>query len=446
MRPYTVSEILQSAAVATGIGTVLDVTGMSVVAVQVTIAGSATITFEAALGSGTMTAIPATNLATGATATTATATGIYLVNCAALTRFQARISTWASGAVTAIALASSEAGGAVAGALGSAGTVITGPLGRKADALSVSVALSTEDVALFPAALVGGRLDVNVGAGGVLEVTGSAGSLNADAIASTDVSAYRWLSVQILGTWSGTITFQASNDNTNWVSTSLAGSASAGSGPVTSTTANGLFHGPVIGKYFRVRATSYSSGTATGTLEASVVPGALQSIGAIVAANGATAAGAADAGSPVKTGGKYNATPPTLTDGWRGDTQLDVSGSTRVAAQAAISGGATPYTNLDLGVTGQVVKASPGQLYAWYISNNAAAARFIKIYDKATAPTQADTPVMTLQLPAGAAANVALPTGLLFAAGISVRATTGVAVSDTGAPTTNDCVINLAYK
>lgn len=43
----------------------------------------------------------------------------------------------------------------------------------------------------------------------------------------------------------------------------------------------------------------------------------------LVAAGGTVASGATDSGNPVKTGGKYNATLPTLTDGQRGDVQLD---------------------------------------------------------------------------------------------------------------------------
>lgn len=38
---------------------------------------------------------------------------------------------------------------------------------------------------------------------------------------------------------------------------------------------------------------------------------------------GNSAAGATDSGAPVKVGGKYNSTLPTLTDGQRGDNQLD---------------------------------------------------------------------------------------------------------------------------
>ena len=103
--------------------------------------------------------------------------------------------------------------------------------------------------------------------GATVEQAGlSAGSLNADLVASTDVSAYRWLSLQILGTWTGTLTFQASNDNSNWTSLALqdpSGLVAAAS----TTTANKIVIGWVGFRYLRVRMTSYSSGTATGILE-----------------------------------------------------------------------------------------------------------------------------------------------------------------------------------
>lgn len=50
---------------------------------------------------------------------------------------------------------------------------------------------------------------------------------------------------------------------------------------------------------------------------------------------GNVGAGAADAGNPVKIGGKYNATPPTLSDGQRGDLQLDATGNVRIAVYPA---------------------------------------------------------------------------------------------------------------
>lgn len=48
---------------------------------------------------------------------------------------------------------------------------------------------------------------------------------------------------------------------------------------------------------------------------------------------GNVAAGAADAGSPVKAGGVFNTTQPTLATGQRGDLQLDVNGNLRTVPQ-----------------------------------------------------------------------------------------------------------------
>lgn len=45
---------------------------------------------------------------------------------------------------------------------------------------------------------------------------------------------------------------------------------------------------------------------------------------------GNVAAGTADAGNPVKVGGRYNTTSPTLTNGQRGDLQLDTNGNLEV--------------------------------------------------------------------------------------------------------------------
>ena len=64
-----------------------------------------------------------------------------------------------------------------------------------------------------------------------------------------------------------------------------------------------------------------------------------------VQVNGGNAAsGASDAGNPVKVGGRYNATPPTLGDGQRGDAQLGSRGSLSVQLKVADSGSAISST------------------------------------------------------------------------------------------------------
>lgn len=109
----------------------------------------------------------------------------------------------------------------------------------------------------------------------------SAGSLNADLVPSTDVSAYKWLSIHInTNAYSGTLSFQGSNDNSNWLNVL---GTSPNSGGITSTTSstNILYSIPVVFRYFRIRMTSYTSGTAQGTLELYTTPSALPSAQAV---------------------------------------------------------------------------------------------------------------------------------------------------------------------
>ena len=120
--------------------------------------------------------------------------------------------------------------------------------------------------------------------------------------------------------------------------------------------------------------------------------------------------------------------------------------ATPVKVQPQTSGGWSVYRTLDGQPTGVSVKASVGQLGGWFLSNNNAAVRYVKLYDKATAPASTDTPLLTLLLPANSAANLLAVPGIDFAAGIGIRVTTGVADSDTGAPSANDVVVNLFYK
>lgn len=97
------------------------------------------------------------------------------------------------------------------------------------------------------------------------------------------------------------------------------------------------------------------------------------------------------------------------------------------------------------------VKGSAGQVYTVIAHNINAAVRYLKLYNKATAPTVGtDTPVMTLPIPANAAgAGFVLDTGgmgIAFATGIGLAITTGVADADTGAVAANEIVVNLLYK
>src|SRR6266566_4976660 len=111
--------------------------------------------------------------------------------------------------------------------------------------------------------------------GGFAEQTGlTAGSLNADLVPATDVSGYKSLSLQIDGTaYSGTLTFQWSNDNSNFYPLVMTRIDSNGSNTATTTTLNATgFCTNVFFHYFRVRMTSWTSGAAHGTLDLFTFP------------------------------------------------------------------------------------------------------------------------------------------------------------------------------
>lgn len=115
-------------------------------------------------------------------------------------------------------------------------------------------------------------------------------------------------------------------------------------------------------------------------------------------------------------------------------------------------GGLAVYRNLDLKQAGQVVKNSPGQLYggivfnrAWIYPDSSGTIRYLKIYDKATGATSGDTPVLTIPLEQAETPLDLTAYGIPFAAGISVRATTGIDDTDAGDPGTNEVIVNLFY-
>lgn len=84
-------------------------------------------------------------------------------------------------------------------------------------------------------------------------------------------------------------------------------------------------------------------------------------------------------------------------------------------------------------VNATLVKNGPGLVSKIFGRNNAAAIRYLKLYNKATAPVVGtDVPVMTICLAAGAHFDVDFGEfGYLFTTGIGYGLTTGVADNDT---------------
>lgn len=153
---------------------------------------------------------------------------------------------------------------------------------------------------------------------------------------------------------------------------------------------------------------------------------------------GGVASGAADSGNPVKVGGVYNTTQPTLTNGQRGDVQLDVRGNTNTNAGTLQAG--EDQTNNVMRVEGQFsgtqctadtqVKASAGFLHALIIQQTDAVptAGTIIVYDNTA---ESGTIVATVEI--FAVADVGTQTTYTIL--IDRIMTTGIYV---GFTTTND--------
>lgn len=301
------------------------------------------------------------------------------------------------------------------------------------------------------------------------------------------------VTVQVSGTWSGTLSFQQSNDAQTWTTVGALLAPGSDGVQITSTTGNGLWFMVVQARYFRVAPTSWSSGTANVTVRF-ISDGSINysfSGSSATGSNsdqiqGSAASGATDAGNPVKIGGVFNTTFPTLTTGQRGDVQLTSRGQlvtslfsttgtavgTGVPANGAATANGLFINGQNLAFNGStwdfvrkasassripsaaattnatVAKASAGEVIMVSATNTTASLKYLKIYNKATAPTVGtDTPVMTIPLqPSNVPTTISIPGGFYCSAGIGYALTGAAADADTTALVAGDVVgVNVVY-
>lgn len=165
-------------------------------------------------------------------------------------------------------------------------------------------------------------------------------------------------------------------------------------------------------KYFRIRATAWTSGTQVWTM----IPGTY-------------------ATEPIP-GAQVSGTQP-------------VSGSLTSAGTTTNTPATPSPSNINsaANTNATVVKGSAGTLYNIGASNTGAAAAFIKLYNKATAPTVGtDVPVLVLMVPAGGNVDFDLgPVGHRFSAGIGLAITNLAADTDTTAIAASQVKVLTSY-
>jgi hypothetical protein len=92
-------------------------------------------------------------------------------------------------------------------------------------------------------------------------------------------------------------------------------------------------------------------------------------------------------------------------------------------------------------------KATPGIVQGWYFFNSAGAAKYVKFYDLAAAPTVgSDTPLFTLGVPAGGGCAVQYDLAIPFAHGIAYAVTGTAADGDTTAVAAADVTGFFLYR
>lgn len=97
-------------------------------------------------------------------------------------------------------------------------------------------------------------------------------------------------------------------------------------------------------------------------------------------------------------------------------------------------------------VNATVVKATPGRVFNATFFNFSAASKFVKFYNKATAPNPAaDIPIFVLEVPVAGRAQVDFTIGKRFSAGIAFATTGLVAINDVTVLAVNDLVGSVDF-
>jgi len=135
-----------------------------------------------------------------------------------------------------------------------------------------------------------------------------------------------------------------------------------------------------------------------------------------------------------------------LVEGVASGTAITVTGTVNTGPVS--TGGASVYRLISAATNNaNNIKASAGQIYGWYFSNENNAFRYLKFYNKATSPTVGtDTPFLTLPIPGKSAGHVAWPFGIAMGTGISVAIVSGQADNNNGSISAGDVVIDVLYS
>jgi hypothetical protein len=266
------------------------------------------------------------------------------------------------------------------------------------------------DTGAVPVLVKNGQLEIQndtgnpipVGTAAQLNVTGSASANNTDLI-STACDTYRSIAVQITGTFVGTLSFQVSNDNTNWAAVVAKSAGDTAGSFINSTTTPQLVVATLNGyQYFRLRFTSYTSGTATANayLSRDCIPLA----------------------------------------------QVQTASTNTVVASTTTSASVLYTVNSAATTNAATIKTAGTNLYGISVINTSASTKYVRFFNQTTAPTVGTSiPIMVVAVPATSSKEIQYVPAVRFGTGLAVAITGGAAATDSTAVAAGDVQLLVSY-
>lgn len=269
---------------------------------------------------------------------------------------------------------------------------------------------------------------------------------------------YAGISFQITGTWTGTITFEATVDGFTWVAFKVTNATNGAS--ASTATSNGLYSAGCAGfRQARARMSAFTSGIAFVHVktagDAAAAAAASGSGGSVTIDDGGdvTQGAIADAGvvgdNPGTVSAKLRGLSTILADVWDAINHrltVFIDNATIAVTQSGAWVFAppdeTPYTFGGLDDTVQTVKNSAGVLTGYFITNPNAAFVYVQIFDVSGVVTVGTTPpTWSIGIPPESSANLA-GLRLAFTNAIKIAATTA---RDNADPPGIGLDVNFAY-
>jgi hypothetical protein len=231
----------------------------------------------------------------------------------------------------------------------------------------------------------------------------TATALNEFILPSLDASEYKFLSIQLTGTWVGTVIFEGCNDNTTFYSIATTDPSANNTGQTTATD-NRIVKVPVITKYIRARVSAYTSGAISATIF-----------------------GHLDENSSGLISTLGNVTLNAETTKKIGNVGIEAGTSLNVVVTAPDTLETDVYTSLAPGGAGSVansrnIKSSATTLRSMVMTSFAATSRIIKIYDNSGINAAGtNTPAIVVAIKAGGTFSYPIPAeGLPFTNGMAM--------------------------